>query len=69
MPRQWVDEVGGLTGEVFIPLGPPGSFDSHIVFAGAFPTPVDDGHGGAVRIYYMGGNGPVGGLLYHHYEY
>ena len=58
----WVDK-GGLTGKDFIPLGgnPGGSnpFDSHIIFAAAYPIrmPADN----SVRVYYMGGNGPHSG--------
>lgn len=54
----WVD--GGAAdladGKDFIPLGHPGAFDSHIIFAAAHPVimPRD----GTARIYYMGGNGP-----------
>merc|ERR1711997_739459 len=49
----------------FIPrgkFGNPGSveggdFDSHIIFAAAHPIPVES----AIRVYYMGGNGPHNG--------
>ena len=38
----WVDTTGstddGLTGPVFLPLGPPGSYDSHITFAADAPV-------------------------------
>ena len=42
----------------FVPLGPAGSFDSHIIFAAHVPIIEDDG---AIRVYYMGGNGPHNG--------
>jgi hypothetical protein len=58
----WVDE-GGLTGRDFIPLGDTSGganpFDSHIIFAAAYPVKLPGD--GAVRVYYMGGNGPHGG--------
>eukprot|EP01043_Picozoa_sp_COSAG02_P033299 COSAG02_NODE_2265_length_9290_cov_136.371628_7_plen_286_part_00 len=66
----WVDSAGsadlGLTGRVFLPLGPPGSYDSHITFAADAPvimpagsaTDDKDEH---IRVYYMGGNGPHNG--------
>jgi len=55
---RWVDtsSVGGLGWQEMIPLGAPGSFDSHICFASK-PVSLD----GAERIYYMGGNGPHNG--------
>ena len=58
----WVDE-GGLTGKDFIPLGTSSDssnpFDSHIIFAAAYPIRMKDDD--SVRVYYMGGNGPHGG--------
>ena len=42
----------------FLPLGGPGAFDSHIIFAGASPFRHDSG---AEWMYYMGGNGPHDG--------
>lgn len=64
----WVDE-GGLTGKDLIALGdgdatqeqggdgdPGNPFDSHIIFAAAYPVKMPDD--GSVRVYYMGGNGP-----------
>ena len=62
---QWVDE-GGLTGTDLIALGGGGTaggggnpFDSHIIFAAAYPVKMADD--GSVRVYYMGGNGPHSG--------
>jgi len=52
----WVDP-GGLLGKSFIPLGPEGTFASHIIFAADAPIPVND----TIRVYYMGGNGPHNG--------
>ena len=52
----WVDK-GGLTGKVFLPLGPKGAFDSHITFAADAPVIVADG----IQVFYMGGNGPHNG--------
>mmetsp|Transcript_14748 Transcript_14748/g.33079 ORF Transcript_14748/g.33079 Transcript_14748/m.33079 type:complete len:209 (-) Transcript_14748:195-821(-) len=43
----------------FLPLGRPGAFDSHVIFAGARPFQHDGD--GATWIYYMGGNGPHDG--------
>jgi hypothetical protein len=54
----WVDK-GGLLGKPFIPLGPAGSFSSHIIFAADAPVPVPAEE--SVRVYYMGGNGPHNG--------
>ena len=59
----WVDG-GGLTGKDFIPLGTTignsiNPFDSHIIFAAAYPIRMKDDS--SVRVYYMGGNGPHGG--------
>ena len=51
----WVD-AGGLTGRDFIPLGDSGAgsnpFDSHIIFAAAYPVRMPDD---SIRVYYMGG--------------
>jgi hypothetical protein len=61
----WVDK-GGLTGKDFIALGgqdihppphPSEPFDSHIIFAAAYPIKMPDA---SVRVYYMGGNGVSG---------
>ena len=56
----WVDQ-GALTGKDFIPLGRTGwkhnAFDSHIIFAAAYPKQMADD----IRVYYMGGNGPHSG--------
>jgi len=62
----WVDK-GGLTGQDFIALGRDSNesatdgnaFDSHIIFAAAYPIRMDKDDN--VRIYYMGGNGPHSG--------
>ena len=51
----WVDE-GGLTGAVFLPLGPPGSFDSHIIFAADAPVIMPAASASeepSIRVYYM----------------
>ena len=57
----WIDS-GGLTGKDFIPLGKmhgeENQFDSHIIFAAAYPIRMPDS---TVRVYYMGGNGPHSG--------
>ena len=56
----------GLTGRVFLPLGPAGSFDSHITFAADAPVIMPAGVGAGtgrkgeeeeehIRVYYMGG--------------
>jgi hypothetical protein len=47
----------GDAGADLIPLGADGDFDSHICFAAAHPFAL----GTAVRLYYMGGNGPHNG--------
>lgn len=66
----WVDSTGptehGLIGRVFLPLGPPGSYDSHITFAADSPVimpagSVADDPSEHIRVYYMGGNGPHNG--------
>ena len=45
----------------FVPLGPAGAFDSHIIFAAARPFRRGAGAGAREWIYYMGGNGPHSG--------
>ena len=47
-----------LPGSVFVPQGPPGSFDSYTVFSA---KPLRDPHDGSIRVYYSGGNGPHSG--------
>jgi len=65
----WVDE-GGLAGKDFIALGGANDkdaakgggdnpFDSHVIFAAAYPVKMPED--GSVRVYYMGGNGPHSG--------
>jgi hypothetical protein len=66
----WVESASsadtGLTGRVFLPLGPAGSFDSHITFAADAPVIMPAGVGAGtgrkgeeeeehIRVYYMGG--------------
>ena len=53
---QWVEDRG-LTGTEIIPLGPDGSFDSHVCFAAAAPVAWH----GEERLYYFGGDGPHSG--------
>ena len=53
---QWVEDQG-LRGPEIIPLGPDGSYDSHVCFAAAAPV----AWRGEERLYYMGGNGPHSG--------
>jgi hypothetical protein len=59
--------ICGLTGADLIALGDAGPagggggnpFDSHIIFAAAYPVKMPED--GSVRVYYMGGNGPHSG--------
>ena len=45
--------------KAYIPLGPPGSLDSHTTYAArAFPDPKDPD---TLLMYYSGGNGPHSG--------